>query len=194
MTIKTSPVLASSFAMLPLFNFWHCLPVADRSHDHHIFSDCGWCPVCVEHLAVTSQSKDYLLLAQESWRYTARCASEASHHVWRSFIRTGRPACSLRRTGVAAEFDYCFPSVYGSCHMKSGPNLTVGVCYYQMKETHVIVCVGSGFIGMYSAVMKLVTLHELAFTWRYIHGGPKSKPLPNYQQTVFNRIKVCQWD
>jgi len=27
-----------------------------------------------------------------------------------------------------------------------------------------------------------------------IQGGPKSKPLPNYQKIVFNRIKASQWD
>jgi len=25
-------------------------------------------------------------------------------------------------------------------------------------------------------------------------GGPKSKPLPNNQKIVLNRIKACQWD
>jgi len=24
--------------------------------------------------------------------------------------------------------------------------------------------------------------------------APKSKPLPNYQKIVLNRIKACQWD
>jgi len=28
----------------------------------------------------------------------------------------------------------------------------------------------------------------------YIQGGPKSKPLPNYQKIVLHRIKACQWD
>jgi len=28
-----------------------------------------------------------------------------------------------------------------------------------------------------------------------IKGGPeKSKPLPNYQKIILNRIKACQWD
>jgi len=27
-----------------------------------------------------------------------------------------------------------------------------------------------------------------------IQGGPKSKPLPNYQKIVLNRIKFCLWD
>jgi len=27
-----------------------------------------------------------------------------------------------------------------------------------------------------------------------LQGGPKSKPLPNYQKIVLKRIKVCQWD
>jgi len=26
----------------------------------------------------------------------------------------------------------------------------------------------------------------------YMQGGPKSKPLPNYQKFVLNRIKACQ--
>jgi len=27
-----------------------------------------------------------------------------------------------------------------------------------------------------------------------IQSGPKSKPLPNDQKIVLNRIKACQWD
>jgi len=27
-----------------------------------------------------------------------------------------------------------------------------------------------------------------------VRGGPKSKPLPNKQQLVLNRIKACRWD
>jgi len=29
---------------------------------------------------------------------------------------------------------------------------------------------------------------------RKLQGGPKSKPLPNDQNIVSNRIKACQWD
>jgi len=28
----------------------------------------------------------------------------------------------------------------------------------------------------------------------YKHGGPKSKPLPNYHTIVLKCTKVCQWD
>jgi len=27
-----------------------------------------------------------------------------------------------------------------------------------------------------------------------VQGGPKSKPLQNYQKIVLSRIKICQWD
>jgi len=27
-----------------------------------------------------------------------------------------------------------------------------------------------------------------------VQGGPKSKPLPNYQKIVLDRIKLCLWD
>jgi len=27
-----------------------------------------------------------------------------------------------------------------------------------------------------------------------VKGGPRSKPLPNYQKIVWNRIKACQLD
>jgi len=27
-----------------------------------------------------------------------------------------------------------------------------------------------------------------------VQGGPKSKPLPNDQKIVINRIKTCEWD
>jgi len=36
------------------------------------------------------------------------------------------------------------------------------------------------------SVQKVSTLH--------VQGGPKSKPLPNDQRIVLNRIKACQWD
>jgi len=38
------------------------------------------------------------------------------------------------------------------------------------------------------ALLRLTVSQRL-----YIQGGPKTKPLPNYQKKLSNRIKVCPW-
>jgi len=51
---------------------------------------------------------------------------------------------------------------------------------------------GSEACTLRTQFLLLLSLHsvgQILYT-----GGPKSKPLPNYQNIVLHRIKVCQWD
>jgi len=48
------------------------------------------------------------------------------------------------------------------------------------------------FITLNCLFLALVTLSWLCY-WMY-RVAQKSKPLPNFQKIMFNRIKVCQWD
>jgi len=51
---------------------------------------------------------------------------------------------------------------------------------------------------MVQTVQQHVSYSRMNFIWiRRIYDyrvAQKNKPVPNYQQIVLNRIKVCQWD
>jgi len=47
---------------------------------------------------------------------------------------------------------------------------------------------------LYKPTQKQQKLNIISYKHEYTGWHKNSKPLPNYQKIVLNRIKACQWD